>query len=297
MAVSINVPIHKLISLLSSLRINHSIRQGYRFLAILFVLSMPVAVNAVAIDSSLTITGSVQFDTVNSSAASGAATQDGSFSGTFNGATSGSTINNTTVTGSNPVSGNMTEIGDSLGSVLNFSGTSGGTNGGMFTDFLVDISNTSATDQFMITFAVDFSNIIDANGGDAYADSQLSIFNTTNSLEVFFTDLTSDTFFGDKVNGVSPGTFGDALSDTGIATFDIFIDPLATINLSGLNAIEGGAFSADGSYSGSLETVLSIVAVSNLTGPQPVPETSPLVLLSLGLLGFVVSRKGRTGIK
>ena len=257
----------------------------------LLLLLTPLAAHAVPIDSSLTITGSVQFDTVNSSAASGGATQGGSFSGTFSGATTSSTINNTTVTGANPLAGSMTEIGDSLGSVLNIAGESGGTNAGMFTDFFVDISNTSATDQFMVTFAVDFSNIIDANGGDAYADSQLSIIDTTNSLEVFFTDLTSDTFFGDMVNGVNPGTFGDALADSGIAMFDITINPLATINLSGLNSIEGGAYSADGDYSGMLQTVLSIAGVTNISTPTPVPEPSSLLLLGLGLLGLVVNRK------
>lgn len=143
----------------------------------------------------------------------------------------------------------------------------------------------------MITFAVDFTNMVDANGGDAYADSQLSIFDTTNVIEVFFTDLTSDTFFGDMVNGVNPGTSGDALSDSGIMTFDIIIDPLATINLSGLNSIEGGAFSGDGNYSGTLQSVFSIAAVSNLTEPQPVPETHSLFLLGVGLLGLMARRK------
>jgi hypothetical protein len=257
--------------------------------AALFVLSVPFAAHAVPIDTSLTITASVQFDTVNSSAASGGATQHGSFSGTFNAANTSSTINDTTVTGSNPLSGNMTEIGDGLESVLNIAGSAGGENGGMFTDFFVDITNNSATDQFLITFAVDFSNTVDANGGDAYADSQLSIFDDTAFIEVFFTDLTSDTFFGDMFNGTDPGTFGDALSDIGIATFDITIDPLATINLSGLNSIEGGAYSGDGNYSGQLETVLSVVEVTNLTNPIPLP--SSLILLSMGLASLVVGRR------
>lgn len=137
MTASFSTYISKITNLLYRQCLQYAKRYSKQLFATLFVLSIPFTAMAVPVDPSLAITGSVQFDTVNSVSATGGANQNGAFSGTFNGVNTSSTINNTTVTGTNPVNGNMTEIGDSLSSVMNFAGSSGGTNGGMFTDFLL----------------------------------------------------------------------------------------------------------------------------------------------------------------
>ena len=257
------------------------------FVAIL--LAATSVVHAIPFSTDLTISGSITYDSTNSYVTG--TTQSGSISSTIGGTNTSSSISGVTLTGSNPLAGVMTDIGDGFGSSFTMSGDQNGDEGGLFSDYLFDITNNSATDQYQVTFGIEFSNLANADGTDAYADSQISIWDETNIVEVFFSDLTSDTLFGDEENGTILASFGASLSDSGLFNLDVLIDPLASFQLSGFNELEGGVYDSTSSFNGELTSFISVANVINLTQPVPAPEPGILLLMATGLLGILVRRR------
>lgn len=262
-----------------------------------FLLALtPLAAHAVLFSSDISISGSITYDGFNSSATG--TTQGGSISSIIGGSTITSTITGATISGTNPLVGNLTDFGDGFGSSFNMSGDQNGDEGALFSDYAFAITNNSATDQFQVSFSLNFVNTANADGVDAFADSQIALTNETTAAEFFFSDLTSDALFGDKENGISLASFGASLSDGGVIIFDFLLNPLASIDLSGINELEGGVFDNVSSFGGQLTSFISVTNVENLTNPEPpptrAPEPSTLFLLGFGLFAAgVVRRKAR----
>lgn len=246
--------------------------------------------HAITFSSDVSISGSVVYDTVNSNGMG--TTQGGSIGRVIGGTSTTTTIAGTTAMGTNPLLGNLSDIGDGFSSNFNMFGGVDGSSGELFSDFSFSLTNNSATDQYRVSFELDFLNFADADGVDAFADSQFSLRN--GGTEIFFTDLTSDALFGDHENSASErGTFGATLNDSGIRVFDFLLNPLASINLSAIAELQGGVFDGASSFNGQLETFLTVAGVENLTSPPEPPAAVPVPgavwlfgTALLGLFGF-----------
>jgi len=253
------------------------------------ILSTPWVAHAIPFSSDISISGSIVYDNVNSYATG--TTQSGSISSIIGETKTTSNITGAIITGTNPLAGTLTDIGDGFGSIFSMSGDQNADKGELFSDYAINITNNSATDQFMVSFLLDFTNIVDANGADSFADSQFSLSNDTTTSEIFFTDLTSDIFFGDKENGISLASFGASLSDTGMVTLDFLLTPLAVINLSGINQLQGGVFDDTSDFEGELTSFISLASVTNLTTPpSSVPEPVTFFLIMGGFIGLFFCR-------
>jgi hypothetical protein len=252
----------------------------------LLLLLTPWVAHAIPISTDISISGSVTYDIINSDAVG--TTQSGSISSTIGGSPTSSSISGATLSGTNPLSGNLIDIGDGFGSSFSMSGDQNGDRGNLFSDYSFNITNNSATDQYQVIFAINFNNFANADGTDAFADSQISITNETASAEVFFSDLTSDVFFGDKENGISLASFGASLSDSGTLNLELLLNPLGVIDLSGINELKGDVFDNMSQFNGELSSFISVASVVNLTNPPTVvPVPAAVWLFGSGLLGLV----------
>jgi len=254
--------------------------------------------HAVPISSDLSISGSITFDGTNSQATG--TTSSGSISKVVGGSTTTSTISGATLSGTNPLLGSLTDIGDGFGSSFTMSGNQNGDTGKLFSDYAFNLTNNSATDQYQITLSINlFNNIANADGTDAFADSQISVSNETSSSEIFFSDLTSDVLFGDKENGVNLASFGASLSDSGLTNLDFLLNAGDSIDISGDNELEGKVYDSASQFDGMLSSFISVTNVVNLTNPpNPSPASAPATLLLMisGLLGLCLGRTNMVGI-
>ena len=266
-------------------------RKVMRFCSILCALIfIAPTVTASLITSDLTITGNVEFDTAMSTSATGNATQNADMLLVIGGATSGTSIANVTPTGVNPLGGTLTDYGDGVGISATASSEAGVTS--EVPDFIFDIgfslSNSSATDSYQVFFELAFSSFVDGEGLDAFVDAEINLFNSL-LAELFFSDLTSDTAFGDQKNGTSLATSGATISDSGTFLFDITLSAGASNSFSALLKMDGGAYENSSFFNASTFAFISVIGADNLTNtpqpPLPVPEPSTLMLF-LGVLAF-----------
>jgi hypothetical protein len=257
------------------------------------LLTLCFAASALAnpIPTDLSITGSLAFDdTVGPPF--GDALQSGSFSATEGGATSTSTFDGDTVTGNNPLSATFSDDnGDGLAVDSSASaGDASDLNEYFFGfDGEVNLGNSSVTDTYEIFFDFEYNNRVEANV-DAFADNELIL--SDDFGELFFTDLVSDTFFGNEVGGVGQPESGGVLQEMGIFSFSLQLAPGESSMLSLFSTSFGGAFSGGTSFS-SLSYRLGITDIvsSNEPPPEPVPEPATTTLLLLGLGIAAASRR------
>ncbi|WP_085298799.1 PEP-CTERM sorting domain-containing protein [Cognaticolwellia mytili] len=268
-------------------------RNVIRFCSILCVLGFitPTA-TASLINPDISVEGNVTFD-INpisgSLPATGNASQSADISKIIGSTATISTVNNVTPSGANPFGGGFTDYGDGLGIDASALSTLGiGNVRDFIFDFDFSLSNNSATDFYKIYFELVFSNSVNANGADAFVDSEINLFDSA-SNEIFFSDLTSDTANGDEKNGAFLASAGASLTDSGTFLFDFTLAAGATNSFSALLKMDGGGFTSDALFSASSSAFIRVVGADNLTNsptPTPVPEPSTLILFAavIGLL-------------
>lgn len=254
---------------------------------------------AVPISADLDLSGSILYDNINSSSVTGPGTQTANLTLISGGVSTSAAVDASLgITGSNPLTGDFTQIGDGVGMVLNVGGNSNGevvettNHGGNYT---LNLANNSISDTYRVTLNIDFSNRVDGNGADAFASGEMLLDEAPIDLdELFFTDLTSDTVFGDSFNGTNLATLGELQLSMGqvALTFDLL--PSSLLVLNGLQDLEGGAFAAGSDYTGLLDVFVSVAAVSNLTSPPSPPAlSSPGVLALMALPLLALGRRPR----
>lgn len=254
-----------------------------RLLPLLSALVMVAAVsaaNATPITSDLSISGSAQFDAgFAAGELAGDATQSGNLNITQGSVNSSSSFSGATAPTSNPLNGIFTQTGDGVG----FTGVANGNSSdqyGIGINLGINLANSSAITTYVVVFRVDFSNLVNTAGNDAYTESQFSIMNAALS-ELFFTHLISDTLFGNKKNGNFTAGFGGTESDNGFDTLTFTLNPGDSLAFSGAWTLR--SLITDGSASANLATFISVDSVTGRGGnPNPVPAPATWLLLMLG---------------
>jgi hypothetical protein len=189
----------------------------------------------------------------------------------------------------------FTKIGDGLSLLSNVTGNDadGVTYDDFGNGFLVNlalaIANTTADTQ-RVTLDFGFNIFADAGGSglDSFIESILFLNDSVVSL--FSEEHTSDTNFGDLVNGVDPDplTYGASQGTSGTTSYVFDILAGDALNLAGGSSLRGGAFAANTNFIGDADFSLTIASIENLNttqppNPNPVPEPYTLGMFALGL--------------
>ena len=258
-------------------------RIGFAVAAAALMLNLSLA-HAVPFNPNVVITGSNAFDDANSFNGTGG------FSMVSGGVTTASTYDDTSaVTGDNPLAGALTDIGDGFG----FTGNASVTDDEFLIGFDAEINviNNSSIDQ-TVTFRLNFNNTVNADDPagydpnvpandvtDAYAHSNLFLFDDINIGDIFFSDLASDTLNGDENGGdlIDPDSFGATLTESGDLLFSYIMSPSDEVNLFMSWTLEGGDY-AGGLAEGDLTAFLSVDRV------VPIPGSLWLMLSGMLLL-------------
>ncbi|SEN16473.1 hypothetical protein [Nitrosomonas marina] len=241
----------------------------------------------------------LSFDETNSDATIGNATHSGSLVQTIGGTSVITAIDDISIlSGVNPLEGILTDTNDSweIHSNVNgsFSGTSAETPENIY-DLFFGLENLSATDIMQVTISLDFDNRVNTSGADAFAASEIILYDGPSiaTNELFFSDIESDTVFGNRFNsGNRTGDFGGLLNDADIFQHTVTLNPGDIFDFHLFHLIEGSASAAGSSYSASMDATVSFSSANN-TSPPPTPISEPtlLLLLSTGLLGFICKRR------
>ncbi len=274
-----------------------------------------------AFNSDLTVTGAVEFRTADQRPWSdGNVNQTGEIRKKVGGATTSSGFtttpgaadgnnDNTTVpsstTATNPLTGTLTDIGDGVGwgtTTVNASYQAGilspnVTDGYDFiVDFLFNLENTSLTDTLTVTLKTNYRNVADADGGDAFAEGDLEV--ERSNVDLFTSNVMSDTLLGDSLNGVSQGTSGAEISDIGMFFYDVVLVPGETATVDGFHRWRGGVFDDPGSSVVDIGVDITVdsIACSGecIVAPVPVPGAVWLFGTGLSGLAFLGFRRRRT---
>lgn len=184
----------------------------------------------------------------------------GSFFVTSGGATTSASYSGSTAS-ANPLTGPLTAVFDGSG----FSGSAfTAANDPEFAigfDTEISVFNDTGSAQ-NVEFRLDFSNMVNADGGDAFADSELTLQNRlpgdAGFSEIFFSDLVSDTSFGDAIGGIATGLFGESLMENGTQVFGYTLLPGEQVDLWMSWTLSGGDF-LDGLAEASLSADLKLV--------------------------------------
>ncbi len=248
------------------------------------LLLCSLAIQAAPVPLGLQISGSISLDMANSLDPVGAATQSGTLRHVSGGLLSSAGF--TDLPGSlapASLSDNLTQTGDRIGARFSMSGISTGgvsQSDGLFADYSLSLSNTSATETFTLVFEAIVQNSVAASGDDAFAYSDISVLDALNN-ELYFSDHRADTLNpGSNMTASSPGN-----------TFTVVLAPGESTSLSALQRQRGGVFAA-GSYSALLDAYLSLQAVRSDGGPNnrtPLPGTLPL--LAVAMLALSLARR------
>ncbi|MCG7499823.1 hypothetical protein MHO82_23425 [Vibrio sp. Of7-15] len=238
---------------------------------------------AMLVPADLLIHGSVEFDT-GSSFIDGGATHSTTMDSVIGGAAGPmTTVTGLTPVGPNPVGGMFTHLGDSVSTSVELFGDADDA-GEVFFDYGIDLENTSGSSFFDVFFEIEVSNSVDADI-DAFADSLIALFDAS-AIEIFFSDLLSDTLFGDEKNGAVLGTSGDLVTDISTFGFGFTLAPGEILTFGSHVAGKGEGF-AGGAFSLLSDSSITLVDAHAVI----VPEPSGFMLFLSSLLILRVSLK------
>lgn len=273
-------------------------RLGLALSATALALHFSVA-NAAPFSSDITGNGSSSFD-------EGVATGGIGVFGVISGesATTSSYDENSIVTGSNPVTAPLTDINDGVA----FVGL-GATDDYFATGFNTSISlfNSSSSDSYEVVFRLDYSNMVNADGDNAFSRSLLTVgLDIPFTPEFFFSELSSDTLFGDLDSSGDLTTSGDELIETGEEFFTFILDPTDTLGLKMNLAVEGEVVQPAGPLLNQVgvvqdlgfaesETYASLTLASIEQVRAPIPST--FILVGIGMILLPLQRRVRMLMK
>lgn len=249
--------------------------------------SWAAAAGAAPIPSALQITASVALDLLNSVAPGGDALQDGRISQRVGGVLSSSSFDTDpqTIAPQSAYSALLTQTGDGVGASFLLHSLGGpGSTPKVGADFTFHLANTSLVDSYSVSLLVDYANVVEAAGADAYAKAKLSVFDALNN-EIFFTDHGADTVYA--VNNFSYDSASNLLT--------FLLAPGAIVELTAGQTQEGALSDGTG-YRSSLSAFLQIDSVTGgpVTPPPggavPLPGTLALLLPALAALGRSLRR-------
>ncbi|NQZ24318.1 MAG: PEP-CTERM sorting domain-containing protein [Colwellia sp.] len=252
---------------------------GFSFAVICSVCSISSAYAGLITSDINIVDASITFDDVSSFGETA-----GDFSVIEGGTTTTSIFAGDTVTtGVNPLLGTLTETDDGIG----FSGAAdvSGDEYLIGFDSFLSVENSSLVDIYQVFFKLTFSNLVNATGDDAYADSEFVLM--ANGSEIFFSDLLSDSLYGNEIGGVLNGDFGGEMTESDTLLFDFILNPLDILDLELIWTLEGGEYD-NGSSIASFSQFLSVdsVTLQQTAPPQSVPEPTTLLLFAIGILGL-----------
>lgn len=251
----------------------------------IFLMSTQLS-HAALITPDITISGFAEFDTT-SLPFSGTGSQNGEIKSVLGGTKSTTIITDVTPTGANPQGGLFSMTGDGVGASAVAMGAAFDLMEDFFFSFSFDLANASGIDDYMISFGFDFSNTVDADGADAYVDSEIVLEDTAG--ELFFSDVTSDAFFGDEKNGTALATSGAAISDSGVFDFDVTLLAGDMYSFDGFLKMDGKEFDG-GSFSADSTAFIYIKEITKLGAPVSVPTPATMLLFLTGSLGLLVRK-------
>ncbi|MBD9356050.1 PEP-CTERM sorting domain-containing protein [Methylomonas albis] len=262
--------------------------------------------SAAAFDSNIVIHGSAEFDSTGSPSAPTNATQNGSLSSIISGATTTTTLSGATISGSDPLQGNLTHLGDGFGIGFNASGNSA--NGvssvnPLFGDYTFSLKNNSALDSFLVSLKFDFS--FQASATDTtrsttdngeFAESLVTL-HKQDGTELLFAKALSDTINDNQQflftnNLVDSATgFGGTLTDSGFLLLTFLLKPGDLINLGdGAAEVSLRGAADSGSFFGNISTLITVDSVVNQR-VSTVPEPQSLALLAIGFISLYASKR------
>jgi hypothetical protein len=233
----------------------------------------------------VSIVGDVSFDTGFAWAAN-TTKFEGDISTIVGGVSAGSLFTGVGGPGINPLStgvSGLTAIGDGFGMTADAEGAfdaAGLSEFAIGMDLLVDVTNTSATDEYEVTFRLDFSNFVDSSdpGDDAFVDAEFTLDDDFTG-EISFTALVSDST-----------AVGGPMSDGGPEFFVINLTPGATWQYVGDLTMEGGAFDLGSHFESRFSAEFTVTDVKNLT-VVPVPGAMLLGSMGLCFTGCLMRRR------
>lgn len=248
-----------------------TITTGKVVAAIVLVFSLPVA-HAVQISATTT------FDNIFSTGPT-----SGNFFLTSGGSTTtiGYAGNSATP---NELTGPLTNFLDGTG----FNGTASATDDAFIIGFdtVISVLNDTGIAQ-TVRFRLDYSNMVNADGPDAYAQSNFFLFDDINPGDLFSSHLMSDSLNGDENGGLPinldpiDGSYGEVLMESGSMIFSYDLDHLETVDLTMRWELDGGDFS------GGLDDLAEASLSANLT---IVPLPGALLFMVSGLLLLPLQR-------
>jgi len=258
------------------------IRLAKRMAMALVLLLAPGVGFAIPFSLDLTIMASVGLNSASLAPYSG--TQTGALSMTSGGVSSMSTIDGITVTGSDPLGGALTDIGDRVGIDFHAGGTELDTE--FYGNYGFSLANNSAADTYRVTLGFESMNLVQVMGDlDNAVFAESKMFLASGVEELFYTyryiDLLYYEDFDDTCNGC-------------LFTYDLLLGAGEMIDLYGDQGIFGGAYDPGTGYEIDLSTTVSILDVANLTAPPTgVPEPTTVLLFAVGVfLLIAVKRRG-----